>query len=264
MVTRAARIVWMLTRFDTCALVFLSVFLPTFYQTHDLHFSLAHSTPVLTICMCGFVLNDLSDIEKDRENHPARPLPSNAIGEVTASVLYFSLLGISLIAIKLYVSGSDVYLYVLLLIALVNYNYVVFYLPLAKNIYVAVMGLIPIFILGSLLDNNQGVGLVAPSLFLFLLGREVLLDVQDAGGDKGTLAKAIGLRSAENIAFALKLIGSLWLFAVTRGKLDFAVASSFVLLDVIFVVMWKMHRFRRPIIHLMKLQLLVGIYYLVR
>jgi geranylgeranylglycerol-phosphate geranylgeranyltransferase len=263
MVRAAIRIGCSLTRLDTCALVFASVFLPTYYQRNDVHFALTHAVPILTTCMAGFVINDLSDIEKDRENHPRRPLPSNSVSELGASVIYFILLTISLAAIKIYVLPPHIYLYLLLLIGLINYNYVVSYMPIAKNVYVAMVGLIPIFILASLLANTASVWVIAPSLFLFLLGREMLMDVEDAAGDAQTLTKAIGLPTAENIAFTLKLTGTLGLCFLIRGTQDVVIISSLAVLDLIFMVLWKRRYHRKSIIHAMKAQLLVGIYYLV-
>ena len=252
-----------LTRLDTCGIVFLSILLPVYFHSGSFIFSLEISLPVLTICMCGFVINDLSDIEKDTKNHPHRPLPSRAIGELAASFIYFTLLAVSLVTIKLYVPLPLVYLYVLLLIALINYNYVVAYVPTAKNFYVATVGLIPIFILGFLLDAAPTIMRMGSSLFLFLLGRELLMDVQDAPGDAKTLIKIVGARTAENSAFALKLLGSAGLWLVVGNLADAILVASLLFLDILFAWAWKRGMHRRAIIHLMKLQLLVGVYFLI-
>jgi geranylgeranylglycerol-phosphate geranylgeranyltransferase len=218
---------------------------------------------VLTICMCGFVINDLSDIEKDRENHPSRPLPSQTISELSASFIYFFLLAASLTMIKFFVEPRHVYLYLLLLTALINYNYVVAYIPAAKNLYVAAVGLLPIFILTSLVGNNSIVPLIAPPLFLFLLSREILMDVQDAKGDGKTFVNMIGSNGAENAAFGLKFMGSLGLCLAIANRVDAILVGLVVILDVIFLFAWKLNRYRRVQIHLMKLQLLVGIYFVI-
>jgi geranylgeranylglycerol-phosphate geranylgeranyltransferase len=213
--------------------------------------------------MCGFVINDLSDIEKDRENHPSRPLPSRTISELNASFIYFGLLAASLTMIKLLVEPRHVYLYVLLLIALINYNYVVAYLPAAKNLYVAIVGLLPIFILTSLVGNNSIIPLIVPSLFLFLLSREILMDVQDAKGDGRTFVNLIGPNGAENVAFALKFVGSLGLCLAIASREDAILVGLVVILDAIFLFAWKLGRYRRVQIHAMKLQLLIGIYFVI-
>ena len=260
----AVVVICALTRFDTCALVFASVSLPLYFHSGDFVFSLTSALPVLTICMCGFVINDLSDIEKDRENHPRRPLPRQAINELGASIIYFSLLAASLVAIKLYVASSAVYLYLLLLVALINYNYVVEYVPAIKTVYVATVGLIPIFILASLLGGETIIARIAPSLFLFLLGRELLMDVQDLRGDAKTFVKIIGISNGENFAFILKLLGSSALWLAATSVVDMLLVFFLVFLDLAFAYMWRLNLQRRTIIQLMKVQLLVGIYFLVK
>src|SRR3954466_2069741 len=120
------RLVSQLTRLDSCAIVFLCVAIPLFVATGDLYDSPLRALPLLTISMCGFVINDIHDIEKDRLNHPERPLARNDLSPFTASVIYFLLLGISLVLVKALVDLAHVYLYLLLLISLINYNYIVF------------------------------------------------------------------------------------------------------------------------------------------
>jgi geranylgeranylglycerol-phosphate geranylgeranyltransferase len=262
MMSRVFRVAASLTRLDTCALVFLSILLPVYYRTYDLEFSLTSSVPILPICMCGFVINDLSDIEKDKQNHPHRPLPSHLISPIGASVVYFTLLATSLILVKLYVDLSLAYLYLLLLLALINYNYIVCYVPAAKNIYVATVGLIPIFIMASLIQNTASAYWVAPSLFMFLFGREVLMDVQDLKGDGETLTKAIGVNSAENFAFLLKIAGCIWLCLLIKSLVDAVVFLILISMELIFLACWRRKLHRRAIIHAMKLQPLLGIEYL--
>ncbi len=262
MITSAIKIVCALTRLDTCVLVFLSLFLPVYFHSQDLFFSSIQALPVLTICMCGFVINDLSDIEKDRTNHPLRPLPSNAISETSASIVYFLLLAISLITIKLNVDPANVYLYILLLVALINYNFVVAYIPILKTFYVAIVSLIPIFILSSILHSEESILVVAISLFMFLLGREMLMDVEDVKGDAETFVKKIGVQRSENIALSVKLCGSLLLSFLTRGTIDIVIISLLAMADFVFIYMWKKRWKRKVVIQLMKLQLLAGIYFL--
>ena len=251
-----------LSRVDTCAIAFLSVLLPTCYRTSDIWLSVTNAAPILPICMCGFIINDLGDIEKDKENHPNRPLPMQTISVLTASILYFTLLAASLILIKVYVDVSRVYLYLVLLLGLINYNYIVSYVPVLKNIYVAAVVLVPIAITASLVQNTATAYWIAPSLFMVVLGREMLMDVQDAKGDAQTLVKKIGLQTGERTAFIIKFVGSAWLSVVIRNTTDLIVFVLVILVDVIGVAFWHQHDYRKRIIHAMKLQPLLGINYL--
>ncbi|MHB8270297.1 hypothetical protein, partial [Bradyrhizobium sp.] len=47
------------------------------------------------------------------------------------------------------------------------------------------------------------------------------------------------------------------------NRVDAILVGLVVILDVIFLFAWKLNRYRRVQIHLMKLQLLVGIYFVI-
>jgi geranylgeranylglycerol-phosphate geranylgeranyltransferase len=119
MIAALVNSVLQLTRIDSSLLAYASVFVPVYWSSNNISYALDYSVPVLPICMCGYVINDLHDIEKDRQNHPARPLPSNQISQTWASVIYFVLLAISLAPIKVFIKDEYVYLYLLLLLALI-------------------------------------------------------------------------------------------------------------------------------------------------
>lgn len=213
--------------------------------------------------MSGFVINDLHDIERDDQNHPNRPLPSRRITPVSAAVVYFSFLAVSLILLRAYVKREEMYLYLLLLLALVNYNYIVGYFPTLKDVYVAAVGILPIQILSSFMPLDRKYLVVSLSLFLFLLGREILMDIEDAPGDGETLAKKIGLLRAADFAFALKALGVTLLFLAARGYLDKVLVVIFLLADFWFYFLWRRNRLRKECLALMKLQLCLGIFFLI-
>ena len=91
----------------------------------------------------------------------------------------------------------------------------------------------------------------------------MLMDVEDAAGDTGTLPNKIGIEQSENIAFGLKIAGSSCLCFLISGTPEAIVVLMSILLDGVFLYLWKAHIYRKPIIRAMKLQLLIGIYFLV-
>jgi geranylgeranylglycerol-phosphate geranylgeranyltransferase len=213
--------------------------------------------------MSGFVINDLHDIDKDKANHPHRPLPSQQISPVAACVLYFFLLTLSLVLIKATVKPAHTYIYLLLLVGLINYNYVVSYVPWLKDFYVATLGIFPLFILSSLLPEGRGHGLVITCLFLFLLGREMLMDIGDVDGDGETLVKRIGLERSASIAFGVKFLGSLILSQQIGDLWGALILFTVVASDLFFLFLWSRPTMRGVVLFCMKLQLLLGIYYLI-
>src|SRR5262249_55421976 len=158
------------------------------------------------IFMCGYTANNLHDIEKDRENHPDRPLPAGEINISAAAIAFFCLLALALISVREWIVAPNAFLYLLILIAMINYNYVVFYFPSLKNVLVAFAGTIPLFILAEAAHGPTVRVSVICSLFFFLLGIEVLSDTEDIAGDGNTLVKMMGTRRAANIAFFAKIL----------------------------------------------------------
>jgi hypothetical protein len=154
-------------------------------------------------------------------------------------------------------------LYLLLLLALINYNYVVEYAPKLKNLYVAIAGTLPIFILASLLPDLPGVARTSSALLLILFGREVLMDVQDHSGDGPTLAKSMGLARATSLGMASISIGSIVLLLAPSAPAALLCALLAMLLTVVLIGVWFLvPRLRRLVINAMKAQLLLGVAYL--
>jgi geranylgeranylglycerol-phosphate geranylgeranyltransferase len=213
--------------------------------------------------MSGFVINDLHDIDKDKANHPHRPLPSRQITPLAACILYFFLLTLSLVLIKANVEPAHTYIYLLLMVGLINYNYVVSYILWLKDFYVATIGVFPLFILSSLLPEGRGHGPVIMCLFLFLVSREMLMDIEDCEGDGETLVKKIGLGKSAYIAFGLKFLGSLILSQQIDDLWGAIILFTVVTSDLLFLFLWSRPTMRGVILFCMKLQLLLGVYYLI-
>src|SRR3954464_12491970 len=110
-----ARSLLKLTRLDSSLLVALAVFIPLFVRTKDLGLSLSKAIPLLFIGMCTFIANDLDDVEKDRINHPERPLPSGHVKPSLAAMLYFFCLVSALSTTRFYVQANMAFWYFLLL-----------------------------------------------------------------------------------------------------------------------------------------------------
>src|ERR1017187_7491524 len=73
------RAIIQLTRVDSSVMGFLCLFIPVYARTGDVGLSLGRAIPLLFICMCTFIANDLDDFERDRINHPERPLPGHRL-----------------------------------------------------------------------------------------------------------------------------------------------------------------------------------------
>jgi 4-hydroxybenzoate polyprenyltransferase len=257
------RIATLLTRFDASALVFLVVFAPLFAFYGDAWSAARPALPLLAICMCGFVLNNIRDVERDRENHPDRPLPRGEVTEAVAAAVFLVLLVVALALLKILIPAQRLFPYVLVLLALITYNYIVDYFPYLKNLAVALAGLLPIAIIASENHNPFPVEATMLAALFFLISIEMLRDILDASGDGMTLVKKLGLSTGANLSFGFKFLSdfTLLLFSTTtpRGILSLGILVT----DVALVFLWIKAGYRRSVIRAMKAELALSIFYLI-
>jgi geranylgeranylglycerol-phosphate geranylgeranyltransferase len=247
---------------DSSLLGFLAIFLSLLARTKDLTLSFTKALPFLFICICTFIANDVDDVEKDRINHPERPLPSGHLSPTLAVILYFIFLALALFSTRYYVEPYIAFWYYGLITLSISYRYIVDWLPNLKTFYVAVAVSIPILMMAASYPNETRLYTVAGSVFLLTLGREICGNIQDRAGDSVSFMHRINPNTLAVIAFCLQVIGLL-LLATEVHKLGDAVdLIVMILLQVVSGFYWfKFTRYRRAT-NVMKLQFLVGLYFL--
>jgi 4-hydroxybenzoate polyprenyltransferase len=251
-----------LLRVDILAAIFAALLLPVWYLHHDWQYALSCALPATGICACGFILNNLYDLERDRENHPERPLPRGALSLGFASALYFALLAVSLVLVRAFATRTNVFLYLVLLLSTVNYNVVVAFLPALKNLFVGLLVVTVALLLRSFEQNGHPPNEVILALFLYFVGKEMLNDVMDAKGDGATLVKRIGLHHVPWIAFPLKIGADLVLLASASGPVAWGLAAVLCVSDIVAALLWRSDRLRATVVQIMRVQSVAGIYYL--
>lgn len=250
-----------LTRAARSLLIASVVFVPLLLRS-DWRTAAAYALPIALICMIGYLINDLHDVEKDRENHPERALPRGALPAAAAAALFFALLTICLLIIRLAMPPQSGFLYVVGLLAIINYNYVVSYLWPLKNVYVGAVATLPLLMIWRIASPSASLAVVAVALFLHVAGTEMLSDIKDHKGDGATPAKAIGLCAATRLAFAAKLgAGLALLFAITSIATASA-ALAIIALEAIYFRSWKAGVDRNLLIRLMPAQVVIGLCFL--
>lgn len=251
-----------LSRLPSCTVAFLTVFLPAYVHTRDAIASLAASLPIFTICMCTFILNDLNDIERDRINHPKRPLPSEAISPQGAAISYAVMFLSSLLSIAYFTDPALHYLYFFVFLLAVNYNMTVNHFARLKMMHVAITISLGLILVGKLIRVDLDIRVLLTA-FLFILGRELLMDIQDIEGDSNTLAKQLHPRTATLVAFALQGLGVLTLFFAVTAAWEAVAAAVIAVLLFAIIWGWRKEERRRHLLLLMQVQMLSGIAFLI-
>jgi geranylgeranylglycerol-phosphate geranylgeranyltransferase len=169
--------------------------------------------PVLIACLvaglvtgAGNVLNDYSDRDTDKVNHPDRPIPSGRIHPRSALSLSITLFLASL-PLAFLVNLECFLLAGLNILILVSYERNLKRSGFPGNLEVSwLTG--SIFIFGGLAVYNGDLTIFTRTLYLALLaffaslGREIAKDIQDIGGDvdRTTLPRKIGAKGAARVA----------------------------------------------------------------
>lgn len=260
---QSARAILSLARPDTSLLAFLAVFLPTLTRTNDLNLSFSRALPMLFISICTFIVNDIDDIEKDKINHPDRPLPSGQIGPALAVAAYYLFLVSALAAIRLLIApGYIAFLHYSLLVLVISYGYVVDYLPAFKPAYVAIAASVPPFITSVYFRLEQQLAYVAVAFGIFTLGRELCKDLLDRPGDPVSVIHRIRPRQVAQLAFFLQLVGLAIVARQSSGKLDLLLILAMALVLGFACVNWFEWKHRKLSLMLMKAVAFLGLYFL--
>jgi geranylgeranylglycerol-phosphate geranylgeranyltransferase len=252
-----------LTRIDSSLLAALAIFLPLLVRTKNVGVSVGKAIPLLFIGMFTFIANDLEDREKDQVNHPDRPLPAHQLTPEFAAILYFALLGAALFSTRHFVAPNIAFWYYSLMTLSISYGYIVECLPSVKTSYVAAASSVPVLIVATSYPNEPRLYVVAATVFLLTLGREICGDILDRAGDAISFMHRFRPISLAVFAFFLQLMGLLLLAIQILRLGDIIALLAMTLLLVLSGVLWfKLARYRRATL-LMKIQLFVGLYFLV-
>lgn len=197
---------------------------------------------IVLFCMysAACAINDYWDLDKDRINHPERPLPSGDLSLQQAWWAAVVLFGCALMA-AIPLGLSPFILVAINIVLLWNYSHLLTYSGILGNVVVAIVTAALIF-LGSLVAN-QPFTMLYPIGFLFcyILAKEIIWDVHDVVGDRTqgtlTIANQWGTHTAFVVAWGLiaALAGSIplaLLLLPMAHPLWFALFSSMMLLSL--------------------------------
>ncbi|MDA7555785.1 geranylgeranylglycerol-phosphate geranylgeranyltransferase [Euryarchaeota archaeon] len=178
--------------------------------------------------MCSWnALNDILDVEIDKENKPDRPLPSGIISVNHAKMVTSSLMLISFVSLILagYISTNfengfenwapSILIWLMAIFLLINYESSSnFSLKLKDrglpgNIAISLsVGMVILFGGAGVFDftNSRVISLFTIG-FTYNLAREIIKDIEDIDGDKGrnTLAMRIGIEKSRLVAWVILL-----------------------------------------------------------
>ena len=207
-------------------------------------------------------MNDLDDVEKDVINHPERPLPAGQLSTSLAALGYFISLACALFTTRAFITPSAAFWYYLLLTLSISYGYVVDWFPSLKAPYVAGAISLPILIVGTFYPTETKFYVFALTIFLLSLGRELCQDIIDRAGDSPSFMSRIGAKPLAAIAFSSQAIGMILLATESTNSISVGVVVLMAVVLLVCAHSWFKLRAYRRVIALMKLNFVIGIYFL--
>ena len=213
------------------------------------------------ICLMIYATNDLNDIEKDQENHPERAIPSGTLTPAQGALFFFITLGVTLLWIRLFIPGRSAFVYLCGIIIGINYSYVVSFLWPLKNVYVALKAVLPLFLLWQITSPAHPLFNIATATALYVVGAEILSDVNDLQGDSITPAKWMG-RYAASIGFAFQLAGGMVLLVSAQDWIEISLAAGAVLSAGLLAMLWHRNWRRRSLVRWSAIEVAIGSYFL--
>jgi geranylgeranylglycerol-phosphate geranylgeranyltransferase len=186
----------------------------------------------------GNTLNDYADAEIDRLNHTARPIPSGQISRRAAGFLAWAELALGLVAGSVISLGCTLiaFLVVALLIAYETAGLKKRGLP--GNITIGLLTAMLFIMGGAAVDDPSRPASLAVLAFMATLGREIIKDIEDIGGDVGRRTWPMHVGPAKAKITAALLLGLAVILSPLPyffGTLDIGYLAIITVANVAFV-----------------------------
>jgi len=220
-VTRCVCVLYLLQscRPYTSGIVWLVTGTTVYFATHKpMLICAAMSLPMLLVTMAGFLLNDIGDRVKDRIAGRPRPIAAGLVSVRQAMVAAVLLL-VGAVSCDWHSGCSQSHAIILAAsVGVAIYTSLAHAIPLAKGLLTCLLCLTP-FLYGAFIANTGFPWPTYAVLTVFIIGRELLLDLNDVRGDYAfgmkTIPHYFGDVASLVVAFTLMVVaGSVTPFVV--------------------------------------------------
>lgn len=266
--------IMLIIRVCTSLLIALIVLVPLATAGMGIGRSVLSALPFFCAAAGGFAINDYFDVIKDRINKPYRAIPSGRMKPTTALLGGTTLLAVALaLSFFTYHNRFELFLYMVSIAGVASYNVFVKHLSLSKTFLTAAVSVLPILYVITTLSYPSIYLLVPIGSMIFLLGRELLMDVRDIEGDQAsgiaTLPMRLGSELTARLAFLLLILcGAILLYFSARSwSIRNLSLSCFILLSsFVLSLVWfnRAGKYRRQVILGLYLPMLCGVFLLLR
>ena len=203
---------------------------------------------VVAFTAAGNSLNDYFDREVDKVAHPERPIPSGAVTPAATRAIAVVLFLVSLI-LSIWINLWSIAIVATSICVMVGYESFLKAEGLAGNLAISWLTGALFLFGGAAVDRLDLAWILAALAFLATLGREIVKDIQDIEGDRGsrrTLPMRIGIKNA-GVVGSIAFVAAVGLSPVPYflDLLSWVYVPVVLVADAIFIYCASIH-FRSP------------------
>lgn len=218
----------------------------------------------------GYIINNFYDAEKDLINKPRKSMLDRLVSQRFKLTTYFVLNFIAVIAAS-YVSFKAVFFFSSYIFGIWIYSHKLKRIPFLGNFISATLAITPFFVVFIYYKNIQTVIFVhAVFLFLLILAREIIKDLENISGDLAqnyrTIPIIYGARTSKLVISFLILLtlvpSSLLIFRFDVGHMNIYFILC-VLLLLLFIVLLFRAKARKDYVwlhNILKLIIVMGVF----
>ncbi len=262
--------IWMITLAQYLASIYIfSPDIPLRQVIFDLDLFLIVTASALVIAS-GYIINNFYDAEKDLINKPTKSMLDRLVSQRFKLTTYFILNFLS-VFVASYISFRAVLFFSAYIFGIWFYSHKLKRIPFVGNLVSATLSIAPFFVLFVYYRNFQtGIFVHALFLFLLILAREMIKDLENMAGDMAQDYRTIPVRygpraSKYLISFlvVLTLLPALLLiYTFDVGHMYLYFIGCIVLLFIFLLLLWgaegKKHYVRLH--NLLKFMIVAGVF----
>lgn len=195
----------------------------------------------------GYIINNFYDSQKDLINRPQKSMLDRLVSQRTKLHVYFSLNLLSCF-LALVISWRAVVFFALYIFLIWFYSHKIKRYPLVGNLMAAFLAILPFFAILMYYKNFYHVIFIhAAFLFLLLLIREMVKDLENLTGDLANGYETIAVRFGESVSkrliTVLVLLTIVPVYALTDiydvGYMDLYLYCALLALVIFLIVLWR-------------------------
>jgi len=212
----------------------------------DLNLFLIVTASALTIAS-GYIINNFYDAEKDLINKPTKSMLDRLVSQRFKLTTYFILNFLAVFAAS-YISFKAVLFFSAYIFGIWIYSHKIKRLPFVGNLVSSTLAIAPFFVVFVYYQNFQTVIFVhAVFLFLLILAREMIKDLENMAGDMAQNYKTIPIIYGPNVSksmitflIGLTLVPALLLIkSFDVGYMYLYFMACIALLILFLILLWK-------------------------